>query len=153
MKLPRVRFTMRRMMCVVAVIAFGLAVAVIGRRQAYYFTQAERYLAYQEQDQLLLDGYKNTAWMAGYRGQSKDETVRQGKSDQYWREDVIGAELGVVYSYRRLVHHRQMVGKYLRAASRPWASVPIDPPEPNWPDRKESTTWLLTEMGKGASKQ
>ena len=138
-------------MVAVAVVAIGMGVVITWRRQAFYLAQVERYLNYQEQDQTLLDGYKSTAWMAGYRAQSNDPSVRQGRSVQYWREEAITAELGVVHSYRVLAYHRQMVGKYLRAAAHPWESVLPDQAPPNWPDRKESTTWLLMEQDKKAT--
>jgi hypothetical protein len=151
MRLPRIRFTIRWMLVAVAVIAVGMGIVMTWRKQTFQLSQAERYLNYQEQDQTLLDGYKSTAWTAGYRGQSKDQSVRQGRSDQYWRDEAITAELGVVYSYRLLAYHRQMAGKHLRAAARPWETVSPDPAPPNWPDRKESTTLLLMEMDKKAT--
>ena len=148
MRLPRFRFKMRSMIVAMAVLAVGMSIVMTWRKQTFHLSQAERYLRYQEQDQNLLDGYKNTAGMAGYRGQSKDPSVRQGQSHPYWREEAVTAELGVVYSYSLITYHRQTIGKHLRAAARPWETVSPDPAPPNWPDRKESTTWLLMEMDK-----
>jgi hypothetical protein len=149
MRLPRL--TTRRLMAVVAMVAFVLAARDLWVRQAHHLALAERYLGTQEQDQILLDGYKNTAWMAQHRADSKDASVRQGHDEQYWREETIRAELGIAYAYKHLTYHRQMLAKHLRAAAQPWKTAPPDPAPPSWPDRNESTTWLILEMKKKAN--
>ncbi len=130
-------------MAIVAVIAVGMAFVMMWRRQAHHLALAERYLNTQEVDQALLDEYKKLVWMAGYRGKSNDESVRQGKSDHYWREESIRAECGVINSYRQLVYHRQMVSEHLRAAAHPWEIVSRDPAPPRLAGRKESIASLL----------
>jgi hypothetical protein len=104
MSLPRVRFTVRRLMAAVAV--FGLifwTTLWLGKRTRAYQWMAEYHAA-----------HRWTAPMVG-----PPWTAPRGVDS---RGEVISAE--------RDRWHAALAAKYLRAARYPWLSVEPDPPEP-----------------------
>lgn len=113
MQLPRVRFTVRRTMILVAV----AAIAVWG---------SQLYRRHQQFDRLARDHEVQEALAA----EAAEETVRlllaQG-------QDPANIEVKAILEVAsmRKSYHRAMKEKYRLAAERPWRSVPPDPPEPN----------------------
>jgi hypothetical protein len=103
MRLPRTRFTIRRMMVVVAVFALLLGAVAIVRRQAHL--------------QRLADYHAKMAWQL----QSSHGTVIRPN----------GAFVHVPLTPQRLAdYHEDLARKYERAARYPWLPVEPDPPEP-----------------------
>jgi hypothetical protein len=105
MRLPRVRFTVRRMMVAVAVAALLLIGVVLWRRSEEYRRRAESH------DSLLWSELPVAV----------DEAASPGR---------LGGGLSVVGLLRRAKYHHDMSQKYWRAAARPWLPVAPDPPEP-----------------------
>ena len=114
MPLPRVRFTMRRMMIAVAIAGLISGGAAIGRRwqslrarAVYHATEEWRMRT------LVRGGFLHETDAAGRR---KRREVNDGADRERARELVL--------------YHALMNDRYQRAARRPWLSVPTDPPEP-----------------------
>jgi hypothetical protein len=125
MRLPRVRFTVRRMIVVVAVIAavLGGGIEVERLRRPYLYRQEaakfagngrywyERFLDYQ---QAIMGSKKLT-----HTGDSSTEEMAEAEMGEAARR------------YREIIWwSSKMKEKYERAASRPWESVPPGPPRP-----------------------
>ena len=118
MRLPRVRFTVRRMMIVVAVAAMllgayeMLGVSLYRRKQALHFGLAES-------DALreLADHERITALIKGQAG----TTAR----DRETKHIALGEQ-----ARKRAAYFTAMKRKYEIAAIRPWVSVEPDPPLP-----------------------
>ena len=103
MKLPRVRFTVRRMMVAVCVLAVALFTAVMLRRSYEY---RERALENADAEELSLS-YADEG-----RGENGDpQRVARGE--------------------QMAAYHRALRIKYERARWYPWLPVAPDPPEPN----------------------
>ncbi len=110
MKLPRVRFTVRRMMVavVIASLLFGIVAGLLRRRAAF---------------QLLAEKYDRKASREYFDGQiivppsSKFEPATPAEI----RRQEIHYKLGEYYL--------GLMSKYKRAANRPWLPVAPDPPE------------------------
>lgn len=102
MKLPRCRLTVRRMIAVVAIIALIIGVATYLMRADHYRRRA-RHHALMERSSVIavVDGAKPA------EQQELDELNRA------WT-----------------AHHGSLRRKYEAAATRPWAYVAPDPPEP-----------------------
>ncbi len=105
MKLPRVRFTIRRIMVAVAIVAMLFIGVVLWRRSQEYRRRAESH-------DLLL-------WSA--LPVAIDEAASPGR---------LGGGLSVGGLLRRAKYHHEMSRKYWWAAARPWVSVDPDPPPP-----------------------
>ncbi len=109
MKLPRVRFTVRRMMILVAIAAISLALPVeLGRRRGRFLELVAHHAAAERSisDEMHL--------MAPVLDLSSLSGRRDG-----W-QSIRG----------RLEHHRTMRVKYQNAIASPWLPVSPDPPEP-----------------------
>jgi hypothetical protein len=103
MRIPRVRFTIARMMVAVAVIALLLGAVAILRRRA------------------------NLQGLADYHA----ETARQIRSLHVWTFRPDGPPVDISFEDPRLAdYHEDMAGKYKRAACYPWLPVAPDPPKP-----------------------
>ena len=111
MRLPRVRFTVRRMMVAVAIIALLYECVVIKNRMLAY----RSFVTFHE-GQLAVYGPMVKAW--------NDNRRRGLKSNP---PDI--AEKATA----RADYHRQTLENYDWAARRPWRSVPRDRPIPAYP--------------------
>ena len=110
MKLPRVRFTIRRLMAAVAVLALVLAVADQLRRRRESFQRSA-------------DVYRRKtgdAFMAAQITRSGNLFV--------WDRRTSPAHEALAD------HYDALRVKYERAAAHPWRPVTPDPPEPAWPE-------------------
>jgi hypothetical protein len=110
MRVPRLRFTLRRMMIAVALVAllFGAA-AGLWRRHLSFKRQADEYAK-----------RMNTEFARGYR-----VAIARWPSD---------GELKMKDEHYRLKdYYKQLKLKYERAAARPWLPVESDRPPPEWP--------------------
>lgn len=105
MRILRIRFTLRRMIVVVAIVAVSLGLGGMWMRH-------ERYLG-------LAQGY------------SLQEQVARDHQDliQVTKMDRRGKVLLDAFPRKR-VHYARMRAKYEHAARHPWLSVAPDPPEP-----------------------
>ena len=111
MRLPRVRFTVRRIMAAVGLVGMTLAVGVECKRRA------DRFRSSAESHRSRIDAM---LWGANsyYSGHELDR-------GRFWHAD--GKEF-TLRELDRLDWHRRLQGKYLRAARRPWLPVEPDPP-------------------------
>jgi hypothetical protein len=102
MRVPRVRFTVRRMMIAVAVSAAVIWGVILWQRASFYRWKA-RYHARMERSSIIavIEGRKSAA-----PGELAD------------------------LSRIRAAHHAALRRKYEHAAARPWEYVPSDPPDP-----------------------
>jgi hypothetical protein len=105
MPLLRMRFTVRRLMVAVAIVAMLLIGVVLWRRSEEYRRQAESH-------DLLLWSELPVA---------VDEAASPGR---------LGGGLTVRGLLRRAKYHHDMGRKYWGAAAYPWLTVAPDPPEP-----------------------
>src|ERR1700678_4432361 len=123
MQLPRARFTVRRIMAVVAVIAIATGgVVLMKRREAYRIRAA----FHSRQEQVA--GGRLRHWSheaARLEGLPSDVSPPVPEHDRR-----LVAEL-VDYSRNRVVHHRRLKAKYELAARSPWLPVAPDPPSPD----------------------
>jgi hypothetical protein len=108
MRMPRVRFTVRRLMVAVAVLALVAAIGEMTRRSASYDRLA-RY--YAERETLSLD------LMAAFARPDRPE-LSEVCSVEYARNRAFAE------------HEERLKRKYRRAARYPWLPVAPDPPEP-----------------------
>jgi hypothetical protein len=108
MRLPRVRFTVRRMMVSVAVASSCVAAYLVATRGGEFREEAIEYLQ-REQFRVKAEHY-------GHRlADLSDIKVIPGHPDPL---------------HRRREYYDQMRKKYERAARYPWLPVAPDPPEP-----------------------
>jgi hypothetical protein len=112
MRLPRFRFTVRRLMVAMAIVALLLGGGILGRRSLDY----RRLAAFHEQ----MEQRKERA----VRG---IEILARAANDP---ADAAAARRDAAYEAQIGRHHAALKAKYLRAASRPWLPVPPDPPPP-----------------------
>jgi hypothetical protein len=101
MKLPRVRFTVRRMMVAVAIIGLIFGVAEMMRRRARFANEAETWA-------LLADLFERGRFISVH---SPTDIVPKPPA-------------------RFAAYYRMMAEKYRVAARFPFLPVPPDPPEP-----------------------
>ena len=110
MRVSRLRFTLRRMMIAVAVLAllFGTA-AGLWRRHLSFKRQADEYA--QKRNEQFAQGYRVllARWPSDGELKMKDE------------------------HYRLKDYYEELRLKYERAADRPWLPVESDRPPPDWP--------------------
>lgn len=112
MEIPRLRFTVKRMVIAAAVPALILGASGLVVRRATFVGQAR----------------DHGAWLRGYRANlaAYDSGRMQYRNAT---PDFIQGYGDVLR--RRIRHHEQLVAKYDRAARYPWVSVAPDPPEPD----------------------
>jgi hypothetical protein len=109
MRLPRVRFTVRRLMAAVTVLALVLAVADQLRRRRESFQQRAEVCRQKVSD--------------AYMAEQAARTINRFDYDPR-----------TTAAYYQLVEHYDALRvKYERAAARPWWFMGPDPPEPVWP--------------------
>jgi hypothetical protein len=112
MRVPRVRFTVRRMMVAVAVSGLLLGAEVARRRWAYNRSMAHYHAREEGRMRLLLSG----GWITVTDEAGARKKLRIGRNIE--REPV----------QRRLIYHALMAARHRRAARRPWLAVTPDPP-------------------------
>jgi hypothetical protein len=105
MKLPRVRFTVRRMMVAVAVVALPILAGITLQRRSHY------------------------RWVAGEFARREQVVKLLTDPTTLVVKDLTGAEVAVINS-RHADYYTRMREKYERAAQRPWRIVGPDPFEP-----------------------
>jgi hypothetical protein len=106
--MPRLQFTVRRMMVVVGLTAVSIGVGIAGVRFWVSFSYRQQAVKYAR----MADYWR---WQAGrvpelYPGWDEAE-IREGLD-------------------KAIRWNLQMEDKYRRAASRPWEDIPPDPPRP-----------------------
>jgi hypothetical protein len=123
MRLPRVRFTVRRIMAVVAIVAIASGgVVMLKRREAYGIRAAFHARQEQVADGRLRHRSHEAARLAGLPSDASPPVPDHDR--------LLVAEL-IDYSRNRVVHHRRLKAKYELAARCPWLSVDPDPPSPD----------------------
>ena len=117
MRLPVVRFTMRRMMIAVAIAAFliggGIEAARFKRLRASHLYDAA-YHARREAEEL-----RDVAHFVAHFDRARREGAANAKDRSF--------ALMERSSRFRVEYHARLKRKYSRAANRPWQSVPPDP--------------------------
>jgi hypothetical protein len=111
MRWPRVRFTVRRMMVAVAVVAVGLGALILIARSHAYSVRAGNH------------GYREwRCWEAirVYGADPRGVTLRGPEP----------VEVFIDRSRRLAGYYATLRRKYEQAAARPWLPVEPDPPEP-----------------------
>ena len=121
MQRRRVRFTLRRMMIVVAVIAILLGIGGMLHRWHQYRTIAEHHRIEAEK---AAAAQRMAIWKA-----SMDEGF--GERARAVRSRLLADWIGRVGSI-----HTELGGKYSRAAWRPWQIAAPDPPPPPRPQER-----------------
>ena len=114
MRLPRVRFTVRRMMIAVAVVGTIFGCELTRRRWDTFRTMAAYHADEERRMRLLLSG--------GFIHEA-DEEGRRGRMQ-------IGRGLERESVRSRRWYHAIMWAKYERAARYPWLPGDLDPPKP-----------------------
>jgi FtsZ-interacting cell division protein ZipA len=102
----RPRFTVRRLMVAVAIVALVLCGWETWRKRSSYLELADQQSALKDHCRLMLE---HVEFLAERRFADKSE---------------------VALSRRRMDYHRDLAEKYERAARYPWLPVAPDPPEP-----------------------
>ncbi len=134
MRLPRPRFTVRRMMIAVAVVALLVGSEMTRRRWAYFRAIAHSYAGAEEFDRFLLGG--GTAIVRMEDGQVSEihgplsfrSGAEGGGSIEVTGDPSPGYDAESLR--RRADYHAQLRRKYERAARYPWLAVVPDPPKP-----------------------
>jgi hypothetical protein len=133
MRLPRMRFTVRRMMIVVAfvgvLLAAGLEARWLHRKYREYVTRAS------------IDSYGERLYREWAAWDIKREADLRSKVEKYWQGGLDDWALHMAdYHGQKAAkftlwadYHARMKAKYEAAARRPWLDVEPDPPEPPWP--------------------
>lgn len=113
MRLPRVQFTVRRMMIAVAVLGLLFGAEVTYRRWEYNRLMANYHANEERRMRLLLSG----GWITETDEAGTRQKIRIGPNVE--REPV----------QRRLMYHVVMGDRFQHAARSPWLVVAPDPPE------------------------
>jgi hypothetical protein len=118
MRLARVRFTLRRMMAAVAVVAVMLA-SWLGALELRRLSTAylQKSVGHSGQERIER---RNLEWQV----KALSSTARGGNLNS------------IVLAEAVTEHHRSWAARYLRASRRPWESVPPEPPPPTWETHK-----------------
>ena len=130
------RFSTRHLMILVAIVALALGLSVIGRRRGQYLRLAN-YHAKSAQEAVSMQDHLTAA---------ADRNDERARTTPWERAQVIWAD-GTAYSQslaetaeqqrerasywsRVASYHDSIRQKYTEAASKPWESIPSDPPAP-----------------------
>lgn len=145
MRLPRVRFTVWRLMVGVALISVAMGVTREVRRLGRLSRQYQR-----KAREVIREG---RLWRTGLAGSVTNEAEARHLSivlrtkDQdladLWGIEVSVCSLQVRELREILTHYEKLRQKYVRAASRPWEAVPPDPREPT-----QSLIWHCVPLPK-----
>jgi hypothetical protein len=154
MRLPRVRlsvewvdiplrFSMRHLMIMVAIVALALGLAVIGRGRGQYL-QLANYHAQSAQGAVSLqnhliatagraeEGARATPWKRAYVLPSDGQPA----NFQSLAETAVHLRTRASHWSRMASYHNGLRQKYTEAASRPWQLIPSDPPPPSDPHQR-----------------
>ena len=127
MRLPRVQFTVRRMMVAVALLGVFFGITVVGNRilqRHRRFRSAASHFANLED--LERDGVRHYEVMA----EPWAKLLEPGKSSGLVYDEMMTFRVKADASRRKADYYANLVNKYERASTRPWNSVSPDPPEP-----------------------
>ena len=102
MRVPRVRFTVRRMMVAVAIVAIIMGAVDLWQNSVSYRSKIAHHAQMERSSVFVIGGDDTPA--------AHEELARVSRA---WTE-----------------HHATLRRKYERAAARPWKYVPPDPPDP-----------------------
>jgi hypothetical protein len=116
MPLPRVRFTVRRMMVALVVMAVALGTVEGLRRRRESFQRRARMFAHKVSAEIMAEQNYRTSRRSNRRG-----------SAFYYDGRTTAAY------YQLVEHYDALRVKYEQAAARPWWFVGRDRPEPDWP--------------------
>jgi len=119
MRLPQVRFTVRRAMIVVALAAFMLAGFRAWQWRAHYLERASSYGA------TANDCADAAAWLELLRDDT-EEKARRG--DLSWKDSAVNLRREAEKTRRWSAYWDQLRRKYKAAAARPWLPIEPDPP-------------------------
>jgi hypothetical protein len=112
MRLPRMRFTLRRMMVVVAILAMAFAIPdAIERRRSHFRDLASIHTAKAES----YGRQSGPSSVIIYRSAKPPGPAEEARSRR---------------KYAMIFYHSGLESKYRAAATRPWLPVFPDPPEP-----------------------
>src|ERR1700722_2697930 len=114
MRLPRFRFTVRRLMVAMAVLGLLFGAEVTRRRWKHNLLMSNYHANEERRMRLLRIG----GWIT--------ETDEAGKRQKLR----IGRNIESEPVQRRLMYHVVMGDRYQRAARRPWLAIAPDSPEP-----------------------
>jgi hypothetical protein len=126
--MPRVRFTIRGMMVLVAITAFLLGGDVIRRRRDQYQRLAQAHATSARSANLVRK-------VSGLTASRFEEAAQKasGRSSYDLGDQAIRARSMAGYWSRMEIYHQQLRRKYDEAVSRPWRPVSADPPPPSDP--------------------
>jgi hypothetical protein len=151
MRIPRVQFTIGRMMIAVAVIATVLGAGIEGMRLKRFrdqYLHRAKIHAYLEQsllgteaiagkaaaatERLTAEGLELVEKRARGAQSAVDPAFNQTSIELYkWEQRIASEYREIAARYAKLAaHHSALKKKYRRAADRPWSSVEPDGPEP-----------------------
>ncbi len=116
MRIPHLRFTVRRLMLAVAVLGLLFGAEIVRRRREHSLARYKYHVEQENRMRQLLGG----GWITEKDESGKRKIVRIGRSLE--RETV----------QRRLTYHLLMGDRYRRATRYPWLGVEPDSPEPEW---------------------
>jgi len=135
MKLPRVRFTVRRLMVAVSVVGLALGGWLTYRRWVVYREKAAWHAAQEGWARFYLGGGMAVIRMADGRVEEVNGpvAVRTPTADGGLTEFTIPPTPGYDAETltRRADHHARFRRKYEHASARPWLAVVPDPPGPH----------------------
>jgi hypothetical protein len=148
MRLPRVRFTVRRMMVAMAVVGvaiWGIVQTNRWRERTRYYTARADFLDLQARWDLFRESQSRSMaakfWETGKRGRFDERTIailrdrRRTIGDRFdyiarIERNAASYDESAVFSKRLADYHSSLSKKYRRAARYPWLRVAPDPPEP-----------------------
>ena len=120
MRLPRVRFTVRLLMIVTAVVAVWFWVLFTCQRHARYQTLLD----------IHADGVSRAEGSVLVNAPRIDLLRRRGTRDPRAAAEAAEVTETVKYMRQLATHHEHMRQKYTSALWHPWSAVEPDPPEP-----------------------
>jgi tetratricopeptide (TPR) repeat protein len=124
MRLPRVRFTVRRIMAVVAVISLVLGVSIEAFRLR---RQRETYLRLVTEHKLQ-EGHYQLLEQSELEMAAFDESFLKQIETQAGSRPKARSLVAAVTFHKSAQYHAALKQKYLTAAARPWRSIEPDPP-------------------------
>ncbi|MFI5454449.1 MAG: hypothetical protein ACHRXM_03275 [Isosphaerales bacterium] len=134
MRMRRVRYSVRLMLVVVAVVGIALGAFVITSRRRATFSERAWHHAW-EIFGIEEENFPDPAWEKFWFSDDPDESRPQGATfhPPGWEppseEDSPAFKSWRLSQARRIAYHEAMIKKYTHAARYPWLPVPSDPPE------------------------
>ena len=130
MRWPRPRFTMRRMMIVVAVIAVAMGVEVMRRRHDSFRRKADFHAVEEKASLESIEDLRRDEQWARERLASPTMSNNETTIPMDLRDQIKQRRRELVAMKARTEWHARMGRKYAYAASHPWLAVAADPPAP-----------------------